>query len=208
VWVGGTRRELLTTIESAVKAAGLSATHVTLALLGPINALELSQPEAHSKDVVALVDLGFKTSSISILAEGELCLSRSVELGGDRLTTGLSEAMSITYAEAEGIKVGMPQEVEAHLQPLVSALGRELRASIDFFEHQREKTVSKVLLSGGPARSEFLVQLLQSELGVTSKTWYPTEGLKLSLGSQQMTEIEQVSTVLTVAIGTAAMSAA
>jgi Tfp pilus assembly PilM family ATPase len=116
--------------------------------------------------------------------------------------------MSITYAEAEGIKVGMPQEVEAHLQPLVSALGRELRASIDFFEHQREKTVSKVLLSGGPARSEFLVQLLQSELGVTSKTWYPTEGLKLSLGSQQMTEIEQVSTVLTVAIGTAAMSAA
>ena len=62
--------------------------------------------------MVALVDLGFKTSSISILADGELCLSRSVELGGDRLTAGLAEAMNITYAEAEGIKVGMPQEVE------------------------------------------------------------------------------------------------
>jgi type IV pilus assembly protein PilM len=206
VWVGGSRREFLMTLESAAKAAGLTASHITLGLLGPINALEFSQPETFGTEVVALVDLGFKSSAISILADGELCLSRSVELGGDRLTTGLAEAMNITYAEAEGIKVGMPHEVEAHLQPLVAPLGRELRASIDFFEHQREKTVNKVLISGGAARSEFLIQLLQSELGVVCKAWYPTEGMKLSLPPQQMTELEQVSSVLAVAIGSAAMS--
>ncbi len=207
VWVGGARRELLQTLESATKAAGLTPSQVTFTLLGPTNALEMSQPESFTKETVALVDLGFKTSSISILAEGELCLSRSVELGGDRLTAGLAEAMNITYAEAEGIKVGMPQEVDSHLQPLVAALGRELRASIDFFEHQREKTVSKVLISGGASRSEFLVQLLQTELAVPCKAWFPTEGMNLSLSPQQMTEVEQVSSVLTNAIGSAAMSA-
>ncbi len=206
VWVGGTRRELLMTLESSVKAAGLTPSHITLGLLGPVNALEFSQPEMFSKEVVALVDLGFKSSAISILADGELCLSRSVELGGDRLTAGLAEAMNITYAEAEGIKVGMPQEVETHLQPLVAPLGRELRASIDFFEHQREKTVNKIFISGGAARSEFLVQLLQAELGVACKAWFPTEGMKLSLAPQQMTELEQVSSVLAVAIGSAAMT--
>jgi type IV pilus assembly protein PilM len=206
VWVGGARRELLMTLESSVKAAGLTPSHVTLGMLGPINALEFSQPETFRKDVVALVDLGFKSTAISILDNGELCLSRSVELGGDRLTTGLAEAMNITYAEAEGIKVGMPQEVEAHLQPLVAPLGRELRASIDFFEHQREKTVNKILVSGGAARSEFLIQLLQAELGVVCKAWFPTEGMSLSLAPQQMTEIEQVSSVLTVALGSAAMT--
>lgn len=206
VWVGGTRRELLLTLESAVKAAGLTPNQITLALLGPTNALEFSQPDSFAKDTIALVDLGFKTSTISILTEGELCLSRSVELGGDRLTTGLSEAMNITYAEAEGIKVGMPQEVESHLQPLVAALGRELRASIDFFEHQREKTVHKILISGGAARSEFLVQLLQTELAVPCRAWFPTEGMKLSLSPQQMTELEQVSSVLTNALGSAAMA--
>jgi len=206
VWVGGTRRELLMTLESSVKAAGMTPSNVTLSLLGPINALEFSQPETFSKEVVALVDLGFKSSAISILADGELCLSRSVELGGDRLTTGLAEAMNITYAEAEGIKVGMPQEVEAHLQPLVAPLGRELRASIDFFEHQRERTVTKVFISGGAARSDFLIQMLQAELGVVCKAWFPTEGMKLALAPQQMTEIEQVSSVLAVAIGSAAMS--
>jgi type IV pilus assembly protein PilM len=206
VWVGGTRRELLTTLETSVKAAGLTPSQITLSLLGPVNALEFSQPEAFSKDVVALVDLGFKSSAISILADGELCLSRSVDLGGDRLTAGLAEAMNITYAEAEGIKVGMPQEVEGHLHPLVAPLGRELRASIDFFEHQMEKTVNKVLISGGAARSEFLVQMLHAELGVPCKAWFPTEGMNLSLTPQQMTEIEQVSSVLAVALGSAAMS--
>src|SRR5580658_1018119 len=206
VWVGGARRELLMTLSSSVKAAGLTPSHVTLGLLGPVNALGFSQPEIFSKDVVALVDLGFKSTAISILAGGELCLSRSVELGGDRLTAGLGEAMNITYAEAEGIKVGMPQEVEAHLQPLVAPLGRELRASIDFFEHQRECTVNKVFVSGGAARSEYLIQLLQAELGVVCKAWFPTEGMNLSLAPQQMTEIEQVSSVLAVALGSAAMT--
>jgi type IV pilus assembly protein PilM len=206
VWVGGVRRELLQTIESAVKAAALIPANITLALLGPVNALEFSQPEVFGREAVALVDLGFKTSSISILSDGELCLSRSVELGGDRLTAGLAEAMSITYAEAEGIKVGMPQEVEGHLQPLVSPLGRELRASIDFFEHQRERTVNKILISGGMARSAFLLQMLQTELGVSCRAWFPTEGLKMSLAPQQLAEVEQVSSVLTNAIGSAAMS--
>ncbi len=101
----------------------------------------------------------------------------------------------------------MPGEVEAQLQPLIVPLGRELRASIDFFEHSREKTVSQVLISGGAARSDFIVQQLQSELVVSSKAWYPTNGIKMNLPAQQMTEVEQASPQLTVAIGSAASSA-
>jgi type IV pilus assembly protein PilM len=206
VWVGGTRREVLMNLEASVKAAGLVANQVALSILGPVNALELAQPEVFGKEVIALVDLGFKSSSISILDDGELCLSRSVEIGGDKLTTGLAEAMSVSYAEAEGIKVGMPQEVEVHLQPLVAPLGRELRASIDFFEHKSEKTVGRIMVCGGAARSDFIVQMLQTELAVACKAWFPTEGLRTNLPAQQMTEVEQVASTLTVAIGSAAMS--
>jgi len=39
--------------------------------------------------------------------------------------------MNITYAEAEGIKIGMPAEVQSALEPLLAGLARELRASID-----------------------------------------------------------------------------
>src|ERR1017187_5849867 len=79
VWVGGARREWLNNLEGAIKGAGLAADQVTLTVLGPINALELADPNVFSKETVALVDLGFRTSTISILCNGDLCLNRTVE---------------------------------------------------------------------------------------------------------------------------------
>ena len=203
VWVGGAKNQLLQSLQAGTKLAGLSAEQVVLSILGPVNAFEMAQPEAFMKEVVALVDVGFRASSINIVSEGELVLSRVVGIGGDKLTTGLAEAIGVSYAEAEGIKVGMPQEVESSLQPLLSPLGRELRASIDFFEHQQDKTVGQIFMSGGAAQSEFIMQTLQSELMVPCKSWNPTSFLQLALPPQQMGEVEQVAPQLAVAVGAA-----
>jgi len=83
-----------------------------------------------------------------------------VNIGGDRLTAGLAEAMNISYAEAEGIKVGMAPEVQSMLEMQIIPLGRELRASLDFFEHQQDRPVSQVYVSGGSAQSEMVLQIL------------------------------------------------
>jgi len=203
VLVAGAKKQYLDDLQSAIKAAGLIADQIVPSLLGPVNAFELAMPASFGKEVVALVDVGFRNSTISLLQEGELVLNRVVNIGGDRLTNGLAEAMGISYAEAEGIKVGMPQEVESHLESLVSPLGRELRASIDFFEHQQDKAVSHVFISGGSARSEFIVQSLQKELIAECKPWNPTSGLEITLPPQQTAEIEQVAPQLTAALGAA-----
>jgi type IV pilus assembly protein PilM len=132
-----------------------------------------------------------------------MMLHRVVALGGDRITSGLAETLNISYAEADGIKVGMPSEVEQNLEMVLNPLGRELRASIDFFEHQNDKTVTQVFLSGGSARGEFVVQTLQNELMVPCKSWNPARFLELALAPEKMGEIEQVAPQLTVAIGAA-----
>jgi type IV pilus assembly protein PilM len=204
VLVGGAKANVVNDLQNAARLAGLTAEQVVPSLVGPVNAFELAQPEAFQKEVVALVDIGFKNTSISIVQQGDLALSRVVQIGGDRLTQGLAEAMKISYAEAESIKVGIPDEVQPMLQRLVMPLGRELRASIDFFEHQHDKTVTSVFVSGGSARSPFIVQTLQEELMVPCKTWNPTGFLNATLPPQQMGEIEQVAPQLTVAIGAAA----
>ncbi len=111
--------------------------------------------------------------------------------------------MNITYAEAEGIKVGMPGEVQSALETLLLPLGRELRASIDFFEHQQERPVAAVYLSGGAARSEFIVQVLQNELMVECRTWNPTTFLQSELPPVQAAELDQVAPQLAVAVGAA-----
>lgn len=203
VLVAGARQQLVDDLQAAVKNAGLTADQIVPALVGPVNAFEMAMPQLFAKEVVALVDIGFKNSTICLMLEGELILSRVVAIGGDRLSNGLAEAMGISYAEAEGIKLGMPAEVQDQLQALVSPLGRELKASIDFFEHQQDRPVGQVFLSGGLARSEFLVQLLQGELVAECKVWNPTGFMQYALPPQQVAELEQVSPQLTVAIGTA-----
>jgi len=203
VLITAAKKQLVQDFVEGAKAAGLIADDIVPGLIGPVNAFELAVPEVFQNDVVAVVDIGFKNSTICILQQGELVLSRTVAIGGDRLTTSLSESMNISYAEAEGIKVGMPQEVESALQATLSPLGRELRASIDFFEHQQDKAVSEVYVSGGSARSSVVLQGLQSELMLECKTWHPAAFLQTELPPEQAAELEQVGPQLTVALGAA-----
>jgi len=206
VLAAGARKQLIEDMQTAIKNTGLIADHIVPGLIGPVNAFEMAMPEVFAKEVVALVDMGFKSTTICLLQQGELIVSRVVAIGGDRLTNGLAESLGISYAEAEGIKVGMPTEVQSNLEALVLPLGRELRASIDFFEHQQDKTVTQVFITGGTARSEFIVQTLQTELMVECKPWNPVSFLQVAVPPQQAGEIDQVAPQLATAIGAAMAS--
>lgn len=206
VLVGGAKKQLIDDLQTAMRNAGLLGEQVVPGVVGPVNAFEIAEPELFAKEVVALVDIGFKNTSITILDSGEIKLNRVVAIGGDRLTGGLAESMSISYVEAENIKIGMPTEVQSNLEALVNPLGRELRASIDFFEHQEDKTVTQVFVSGGSAQNDLIMQTLQTDLIVPCKSWSPARVLQMGLEPQKMGEIEQAGGQLTVAIG-AALSA-
>lgn len=202
--VGGVRRKTLDDLDAAMRTAGLIPDEVVPGLVGPPNAFELAEPDSFAKDVVALVDIGFKNTTITILDASEIMLNRVVAIGADRITTGLAEVLNVGYAEAENIKVGMPSEVQSALEGILNPLGRELRASIDFFEHQPDKAVSQVLISGGSSRNDLIIQALQTELLVPCKSWSPTRSMELNLPPQKMGEVEQIASQLTVAIGAAA----
>ena len=203
VLVGGAKRQLIDDWQTAAKNAGLIPEQIVPSLIGPPNAFEMAKADVFNKEVVALVDIGFKHSSITILLNGELMLSRVVGIGGDRLTNGVAEALGVSYAEAEGIKVGLPDEVQSTMVTLLAPLGRELRASVDFFEHQQDKPVTQVFVSGGSARSDYIVQILQTELMVPCTSWNPTTFLNMALPPQQMGEVDQIAPQLSVVIGAA-----
>ncbi|MGA2028686.1 MAG: pilus assembly protein PilM [Verrucomicrobiota bacterium] len=203
VLVAGAKEQSIAEFLTAIKEAGLVADHIVPGLIGPVNAFEMAMPQAFANESVALVDIGFKHSSICILDQGELILSRVVSIGGDRLTAGLADTMKITYGEAEGIKVGTALEAKSSIENQVVPLGRELRASLDFFENQYDKPITQVYISGGSARSELIMETLHSQLVVECKTWSPTTFLQLALSGQQAVDIEQVSPQLAVAIGAA-----
>jgi type IV pilus assembly protein PilM len=203
ILVAGAKKQFVDEVLAGARAAGLTPESIMPSMVAPANVFELAMPEVYSREIVALIDLGFKSSSISILEHGEIVLSRVVGIGGDKLTNGLAEMLGISYAEAEGIKVGMPTEVQMQLESLITPLARELRASIDFYEHQSDKTVTQAYLVGGSSRSEFIVQRLQQDLMVECKVLSPSNFLQFELSPQQTAEFDQVGTQLSVAIGAA-----
>jgi type IV pilus assembly protein PilM len=206
VLAAGAKQTALNDFQTAIKNAGLTPDCIVPGLIGPANAFELALPQVFANETVALVDIGFKQTSICILDHGELVLSRVVSIGGDTLTTGLADAMKATYAEAEGAKVGMSPDAKSAIEAQVVPLGRELRASLDFFEHQQDRPVSQIYISGGTSRSEMILQMLHSEMIVECKTWNPTGFLQMALPGQMAVEIDHVGPQLTVAVG-AALSA-
>jgi type IV pilus assembly protein PilM len=203
VLVAGSRKQIIDDFVTSAKGAGLAPNSVVPGLVGPTNAFELALPQVFKESVVALVDIGFKHSAICILQNGELVLSRTVAIGGDRLTASISESMNISYAEAEGIKVGMAQEVQSILDGTITPLVRELRASIDFYEHQHEKAVQQIYVSGGSARSQVILQSLQQQLMLECIAWNPAAAFQMELPPEQVAELEQVGPQLAVALGAA-----
>lgn len=201
VLVGAAKRTLVDDLQAGAKKAGLQAIHMIPNFIGPANAFELSFPEPFASEAVALVELGQKNTTITIMVEGELALSRVVNFGSERLTQGIGEAMGISEEEAEAAKLGMSPDVESYLNPLLMPLGRELRASIDFFDHQHDKAVSQAYFSGGSARSIKIIENLQVEMMIPCQQWDPLSSLQLNLPPEQLGEVEQVGPQLAVAVG-------
>ena len=201
--IAGAKESYVNILSAAGRAAGVNISHIIPGMICPINAFELAQPEAFKNDVVALIEVGFKCTTIGILQQGELVLSRVVNMGGDRMTSAIAEEMKINYAEAEGIKIGMPSEIQSTLEAIVAPLGRELRASIDFFEHQQDRMVSRIYVAGGPTRSDIILQFLRNEMMADCVTWNPASFVSPALPALQTADFEEVAPKLGVAIGAA-----
>lgn len=205
VLVGGAKAKVVQELSEALVAAGLQPEHITLSQVGLVNAAWLAMPDVIKAGVVALVDIGFASSTISFLVRGEVMLSRVVSIGAQAFTHGLAEAMSISHQAAEGAILVMTDKVRSQLQGLLAPLHQELRASIDFFEDENSEHVERVFVSGGSARSEFIVEALAAGLALPVSRWDPTKTLKLKLPAQRMDEVAKDAPQLVVAIG-AAMS--
>ncbi len=164
VLAAGITRKVLSELQLACLKAGLLLEEVTFSQLALLTAAWYTMPGEWANDTLAFVDIGFLSTDISILKAGRLSLTRVLNFGADRITKGLAESLAITYPVAEGIKLTMPDKVKAKLQKIIYPLIEELRASVSFFEEQNQTTITHLYLSGGSARSEVILQILNEEL--------------------------------------------
>lgn len=123
------------------------------------------------KEVILIVDIGARTTNLSIFDESGLRLSNSVKIAGNKFTRSLTEKFKISYQDAEKLKrkVGLNPEPEEGkvffvLQKEVQAIIWEIRRTEDYFQKKEKKSIGKMILAGGSSSLPFLREYLAGNL--------------------------------------------
>jgi type IV pilus assembly protein PilM len=120
---------------------------------------------------ILICDIGAKMTNLVLIEEGELKLSFSIEVGGEKFTRAISEKLNISIKEAEKIKkrIGLNPEMEGGrifliLQKEVSEIIGEIKKIESYFKEKTNKEIEKIILIGGSALSPFLKEYFTENL--------------------------------------------
>ena len=195
-----------------VKRQGLTPFAIDLDLFAVANAWELcglpmeSASEGGAPSAIALVDVGATRSSVNVLAGGESCFSREINIGGADMTQAIVRRLGVEGFEAEAIKRAADShqtEVSLAVQPVLEELASELALSIDYVEHHEGVQVEETLLSGGGILAPGVPQYIEQATARPTRTWNPLEALRVDVNRVDVEELEAWAPSLVVAVGLA-----
>ena len=156
------KRDLIDDYVNLIGEAGLTPSVIDVAGFAVENAFETNY-EPGPEDVVAVINIGAQVTNINVVSAGVPAFTRDVSTGGNQYTAEIQRALSISFDEAERIKIGepsvresqdvVPQEVEQAMRAVTNTLVGEIARSLDFFSATAADTrIQRVVLAGGSAR--------------------------------------------------------
>ncbi|HEU4428807.1 MAG TPA: type IV pilus assembly protein PilM [Myxococcota bacterium] len=206
------KKDLIDDYTQVITDAGLQPVVIDVAAFAVENAFHANY-ESSSDEVVALVNIGSQVVNINIVSRGAPAFTRDISTGGNAYTEEIQKALSVSWEEAERMKIGgsrheesqdvVPQEVEDSIRQVTDTVLGEISRSLDFFAATAaESRISRVLLSGGGSQVSGL------EAAFQGKTNLPVERLDpfariVAAGSLDARMLEEIGPCLAVATGLA-----
>jgi type IV pilus assembly protein PilM len=167
-----------------MRRAGLRVVAMDVGPLSLLNTVRLNYPKDLRKSLV-FIDIGARKTEINIAKNGILRFTRTIQMGGDDLTSSIQRELGLDGEDAEQLKRerGMSPNGEdisdtipykRYLEVLKEALDRlvlEVQRSLDYYRAQfREEAVSKVILMGGtplmPGFSDYFSSYFEAKVEV------------------------------------------
>jgi len=167
------KKDIVGTYGQALRAAGLSPAVVDVDYFALDNMYEFNY-DAVADQVVALVNIGSRFSSINILRGGHSTFTGDVPVGGRDITDALTRDLGITVEEAEKVKAGGdignidPEQLSMALGPATDALIEEIHYALSFFwTAATDERIDALYLSGGSASIPDLCERLAERAEAT-----------------------------------------
>lgn len=138
-------------------------------------------------EVTILIDIGARSTTISMIEKGSLKMTHSFDMAGNEFTEVLSRSLGVDYKTAEKLKKehGMidsngKSNIREALSPLVDLIVSEIEKISKNYYQREKKEAQKVILSGGsallPGIDRYISQRIQKPVSVDnpfSTLFYP-----------------------------------
>jgi type IV pilus assembly protein PilM len=154
------KKDLVDDYVQVIREAGLVPVAIDVAAFAVENAFEANY-EVRPDEVVALVNIGAQVVNINIISNGTPAFTRDITTAGNQYTEEIQKALSISFEEAERIKLGgrgaqtqevVPQEVEQAMRTVTETVIGEISRSLDFFSAtSADSRIERIVLCGGGA---------------------------------------------------------
>lgn len=202
VLIAAAKKDLTNNRLNTIKELGYSPVFVDVCPLAMANYFEYARDS--KEGVCAVINLGATLSSVDIIEDGLLVLSRDIFIGGNDFTKKIAEVLNKNIKESESIKLrSLDDNIIQSLEPTFTNLAKELKVSFDFYETQENRSIDKIYITGGSAQLKGLADFFKSFLGQDIeliKFNHDKFKLKPSLGLE---EFENSFNFFTIALGMA-----
>ncbi len=169
---------------AALEVGGLQAKVVDVEAFALENAVSLILDRINSPHVVAVMDVGATTSTLSVLENGSIVYTREQLFGGRQLTDEIQRRYGLSYEEAGLAKRqgGLPDNYEPEvLQPFRESMAQEVNRALQFFfSSSQVGAVDHVIVAGGCASIQGIDELIREKIDTPVTVANPFENMSVA----------------------------
>lgn len=201
--VGGISSQEVMLYFHSSRRAGVRPKSLQLAPISLMNCFESAHQDLFQTQAIALLDLGYFSSSLTILEKGKPILTRPVPIGGKHVTEYIAQVMGVDFAKAEAAKIKGEADLEEAVTRTCATLIREINSSINFYEKNSDLPISKIYVTGASVVAEAVIAALGKDIATPCEAWNATQGLLMELPPDQQAAFSQNPYAYSVALGVA-----
>ena len=157
---------------------------------------------------IVLIDMGSRDTTISIVDEGYLRISHSIETSGEDLTRVLANNLSINWRRAEELKkqIGLKimdnnTQIASVIIPVLDVISGAISGIIDLYFSKTKKKIEKLIVYGGAAKMPGFVDYLRNKLKLETAPGDPFS--RIAYPDSLKSIIKETGHEFTIAVGLA-----
>jgi type IV pilus assembly protein PilM len=205
------KKDLIDDYVQVIHEAGLVPVAIDVAAFAVENAFEANYDSSAGK-TIALVNVGAQVVNINIISNGVPCFTRDITTAGNQYTEEIQKALSISFSEAERIKLGgrrtdsqdvVPQEVEQAVQSVTETVIGEISRSLDFYgATSADSRIERVYLAGGASKVSGFAKAFHDRTGLPVAAMNPLARM-IPSNRFEAEHLDDLAPALGVAVGLA-----